>query len=266
VQALLLAFLIGCPGTTGWSEPDPSDDDDSAAPDDDDDATSDDDDDATASDDDDTAGDTASYPEEEAFFGLSVGNTWEYDEVLSGGPEPIEDVVFVEVVDRVSGPDFDPALPEALTVFEVNVGWLGGRREVHWYGINGTGAMRWYRSRIHSNPFESEEFEGDAETVLKMAADKTALFGESYDSVWFLPDVAGFDYRGEGATIETFFYGEGREIEGLGNDIYEGDTRVGLEVVKGGWGLLGIDVEVDGENIHWEITRCSICPADSGLN
>jgi hypothetical protein len=257
---LLLALISACTTTSGWSDPQP-DDDDSAS--DDDDSGSDDDD---ASDDDDTASDTPSYPEEEAFFALSVGNSWEYDELLSGGPAPQEDVVWVDVVGRLAGPDLDPALPSDLVVFEIRADWLSGRQERHWYGIDGTGAMRWYKTRVQRTPFEGDDFPGDGATVMKMAADKSALLGESYDSVWFLPDVAGYDFRAEGATIETYFYGEGREVEGLGNDVFEGTTPVGIEVVKGGWGLLGFDIEVDGTQIRWTIAQCSACPPDSGLN
>ena len=257
-----LVLLLGCPSGLEWDPP-PSDDDDSA----DDDDSSTDDDDATAADDDDaTPPDTASYPDEEAFFLLGLGHSWEFEEQLSGGPTVIDDVVWIDVVDRIAGPDFDESLGDDVVIFEFDVDRLeSSEGRTHWYGVNGSGALRWYGTEV-TQGFDLTHFDGAGETVFKMAPDKEALIGESYDSVWFLPDVAGYDFRAEGATIGTFETEDGVEFDALENDIFEGDDFVGFEVVKGGWGLLSFEINVDGLQTRWTATRCSACPPESGLN
>jgi hypothetical protein len=257
---LLVLLLAGCP--SGWGEPDPGDDDDDDLFDDDDDASDDDD----AVDDDDTGSETSpEYPTEEAFFGLALGNTWRYDETVSTDIVPVEDDVFVEVVARWWGPDMDPAWGEEFVAFEFYIDRLYGDDVTIWYGLDGSGSMKWLKTRFWLDFFEYEDEEGDGTVVMSAGADEEALLGSVYNGAWFLTDRLDFDFSSAADTIETFMYGEGEEVEALGLLISEHSTQVGLQYFKASWGILGQEVEVGGAATLWTVTECSICPPEANL-
>ena len=230
----------------------------------DDDDTADDDD---TSDDDDAAGtEPASYPSEEAFLALSVGNSWRYDEVVSGGPNPLEDDVQIEVVDVIAGPDLSPPLAESVTAFEFEVDRLFGRDETHWYTIDGSGRMLWLKSQITDGFFETEEYLGAGEVVMWAAEDELGILGSSMDSVWFQPDIEGLELNTEAQTVETYMYGDGQEIESLGIVVFDSEgTFVGLQYFKPEWGILGVSLDLGSTTVEWKITECSVCPESAGL-
>jgi len=242
----LVALLAACP--PGSSQPDDDDDD-------------------AADDDDSFSGETASYPDEEEFLGLAVGNTWRYDEVVSGGPTPEEDDVMVEIVARIAGPDLTPPRSNNVVAFEFEIDRLFGRDESHWYSIDGSGTMRWLQSSITQDFFETTEYPGDTGIVMWSAADELGVIGSDMDSVWFVADIEGIDYRSEASTVETYMYGDNAEVETVGLVIYEveSEAMVGLQYFKPTWGLLGLSLDAGSVSTSWSITECSICPASSGL-
>jgi len=250
-RLLLLVFsllLAGCPVEDPWADDDDTTDDDDVG------------------DDDDTAGqETASYPAEEEFLGLAIGNTWRYDEVISGGPSVGEDDVLVEIVSRVAGPDLEPQQFDTVVAFEFEIDRLFGRDESHWYSIDGSGAMRWVKSSVTEDFFDTTEYPGDGGIVMWSAADEWGVIGSSMDSAWFLADIEGIDYDSEASTVETFMYGEDREVEAVGLVVSEEGVMVGLQYFKPQWGLLGFAVDAGSTSTSWTITECSICPASSGL-
>jgi hypothetical protein len=154
----LLLLMAGCPNNV-WGVP-PVDDDDLF------------DDDDASDDDDSFTGETAAYPEEEQFLGLALGNTWRYDEVVSGGPAAEEDDVLVEIVDRIAGPALNPPQSNAVVAFEFEFDRLFGRDESHWYSIDGSGTMRWVKSSVTQDFFDTIEFAGDNSIVMWTAADE----------------------------------------------------------------------------------------------
>jgi len=236
----------------------------SASPPADDDDAVDDDDDASG-DDDDTSVETASYPEEETFLGLAVGNNWRYEEVMSGGAGGEVDDVRVTVVNRIAGPQLSPPQTDAVVAFEFEVDRLFGRDETHWYSIDGSGTMRWVGSEVIQDFFDTTEYEGDNSIVMWSAADELGVIGSSMEGAWFLPDIEGLDFSAEASTVETYMYGDGQEVETVGLVVSEAGTMVGLQYFKPGWGVLGIDVEVGAQPMNWTIIECSICPESAGL-
>jgi hypothetical protein len=259
----LLAFaamflLAGCPVTV--------DDDDASVDDDDvfdDDDASDDDD---AVDDDDTGSDdTESYPAEEAFFSLALGNTWRYDETISTDIVPQYDDVYVEVVARWAGPDLDPPWGAEVVAFELDIDRLYGTDITYWYGLDGTGTLRWLKTRIWDDFFEYEDIEGDGTVLMTTGPDEESLLGMNYDGAWFLTDMDSFDFSTSADTVETFMYGDNEEVEALGLLIWEDGDPVGLQYFKAGWGILGQQVEVGGASTIWEITECTACPPEANL-
>ena len=222
-------------------------------------------DDDDASDDDDST-DPGSYPGEESFLALAVGNFWRYDEVYSGGPDPVEDDVQIEIVDVIAGPDLVPPLGPEVVAFEFEVDRLFGRDETHWYTIDGSGRMLWLKSEVADGFFETVEYLGAGEVVMWSAEDELGILGSSMESVWFMPDIEGIELRAEAETVETYFYGDDQEIESLGVVIYdEGSTMVGLQYFKPEWGVLAMSIDLGSSTVNWTITECSVCPASAGL-
>jgi len=250
---LLLCLLMLVVLTAGCSGSPPGDDDDAA------------DDDDTSGDDDDTSVETASYPEEEAFLGLAVGNYWRYDEVVSGGPVGDVDDVSVTIVNRIAGPELSPPQSDAVVAFEFEVDRLFGRDETHWYSIDGSGTMRWVGSEVTEDFFDTMEYQGDNSIVMWSAADELGVVGSSMEGAWFLADIEGLDFSAEASTVETFMYGDGQEVETVGLVVSEADTMVGLQYFKPGWGVLGIAVEVGSQPMNWTVIECSVCPESAGL-
>jgi hypothetical protein len=97
------------------------------------------------------------------------------------------------------------------------------------------------------------------------AADELSVIGSSMEGAWFLADIEGLDFSAEASTVETFMYGYDQEVEAVGVVVSEDGVMVGLQYFKPGWGVLGIEVEVGSQPIHWTITECSICPESAGL-
>ena len=254
---LLVLLLAGCP--SGWDDPDPTTDDDDVFLDDDDD-----DDDAV--DDDDTGSeDSPEYPDEEEFFGLGLGNTWRYDETVSTDVVPVYDDVWVEIVARWWGRDMDPQWGDEFVAFELYVDRLYGDDFSIWYGLDGTGSLKWLKTRFWLDFFEYEDEEGDGTVVMTSGADEEALLGSVYNAAWFLTDHLDFDFSASADTIETFMYGDGEEVEALGLLVSEHSTQAGLQYFKAGWGILGQEVEVGGASTSWTVTECSICPPEANL-
>ncbi|HCP46232.1 MAG TPA: hypothetical protein DIU15_09330 [Deltaproteobacteria bacterium] len=224
------------------------------------------DDDDVADDDDggDAGGPTSSYPEEEAFFALAVGNLWTYDEQVSGVPEVLEDGVEVEIVGRVAGPDMNPPMPENMVVFEFEVNRDLGADETHWYGIDGSAALKWVKSRV-AGDFDDQEFPGDESVILRSGASDALLVGQEYEGALLLADIEGRDYAVTSSTLTTYFYGLGQEVESLENDVFEEGNPVGQQYWKAQWGLLGFNVAQGSSSTQWEITGCSPCPPSAGL-
>ncbi|MEE2828571.1 MAG: hypothetical protein VX498_05255, partial [Myxococcota bacterium] len=218
--SLILATVFGVSACIPTDEPwggSGSDDDDLA------------DDDDAADDDDSFSDQTASYPAEEAFLALAVGNTWRYDEVFTSDALPVEDDVLVEVAGRIAGPDLDPPQGNEVVAFQIEIDRLFGRDEVHWYSLDGTGTMRWVKSRISLDFFESEDFAGDGGVVMMTGNSEENLLGARFDLGWFLSDIQGYDFASEAGTIETFMYGDGQEVEALGLVVSEAESPIGLE-------------------------------------
>ena len=258
--SLLLVPLIGCP--SGWGDPEPSDDDDDAFGDDDDAA----DDDDTSVDDDDTGSETSpEYPTDEAFFGLALGNTWRYDETISTDIVPLEDDVFVEVVARWWGPDLDPPWGEEFVAFEIKIDRLYGDDVTQWYGLDGSGSLKWLKTRFHLDFFEYEDVDGFGTVIMTSGPDEEALLDMEFEAAWFLTDRNDFDFSTSADTIETFMYGEGEEVESLGLLVLEDGGPIGLQYFKAGWGILGQSVEIGGAATLWTVTECSACPPEANL-
>lgn len=253
---LLVPVVAGCP--SGW--------DDDTVPQEDDDDVFDDDDDTTVADDDDTGSPkTPEYPEEEEFFTLAVGNVWRYAETVSADVVPVEDDVWVEVVARWWGPDLDPPRGDDFVAFEIDVDRLYGEDVTYWYGLDGSGALKWLGTRFWSDFLEYEDVEGDETVVLTSGHGEAALIGEEYEGALFLTDRDDFDFSTEASTLETFMYGEGEEVETLGLLVYEHESPIGLQYFEAGWGILGMEIEVGGASTVWTITQCSACPPEANL-
>jgi len=246
VSLMLSLLALGCVGEPLGGGPDDDDDD-------------------VIDDDDDTSVEPASYPEEEAFLALAVGNTWRYDEVVSGGPGGEEDDVQVTIVSRIAGPNLSPPQADTVVAFEFNVDRLFGRDETHWYSLDGSGTMRWVGSAVVQDFFETTEYPGDNSIVMWSASDELGVIGSSMEGAWFLADIEGLDFRSEASTVETFMYGDGEEVETVGLVVFEAETMVGLQYFKPGWGVLGIAVEVGTQATDWTVIECSICPESAGL-
>jgi len=264
MRSLLLAsilFGLSACGPGGWGNSSnntdlTTDDDDSFG--DDDDATGDDDD-VTGSD------ETTAYPDEEEFFALALGAEWRYDELVSSDTLPVEDDVFVDVRARWAGPDLDPPWPADVVAFEIRVDRLFGQDLTHWYGLDGTGTLRWLKTRVQLDLLEFEDHVGDGSVVLETGADEEALIGRSFEAALMYGDYDGEDFSTSAETIETFMYGDGDEVEALGLLVSEGGDDVGLQYFKARWGLLGQQLELDGASVMWTITECSLCPGSAGL-
>jgi len=226
----------------------------------------DDDDTATADDDDATGTDEGpSYPTEEAFFGLAVGNRWRYLEVIHQDITPVEDDVLIEVRNKVAGPTLDPAWPDTMAAWEVKLDRLQGQDVTHWYGLDGTGVLRWLHTTVHTDFFETEEFPGDGTVLMFVGPDEDSLLGSDYEGALYLADIEGRDYSASADTIETFPYGEDREVETLGLQIFEGGDLVGLQYFEPGWGLVGQSIQVGSALMDWTILECTACPPEAGL-
>ena len=251
---------IGTGGDSGWAG-----DDDPSSGDDDDTSGSDDDDAGGGGDDDTSSSSSNSYPDEEAFFALAVGNTWLYDEEVSGDVEPVYDDVEVTVVGRMDGPDFDPPWAANMVIFELEVYRLFSGAETHWYGLDGSGELQWVKSRIYGDFLEYEDYEGDGGTVLRSAVSEFLLVGENYEGVMLLPDIEGHNYAGSTTALAPYLYGSNQEAEALENEVTEGGNSVGFQYFKGTWGLLGFDVATGSTSTSWEIDGCSHCPSEAGL-
>ncbi len=267
--ALLLLILVsvtpvlyGC-GVGAWNQnPGDGDDDDTGSDDDD---TSSDDDDTLGDDDDLSSANTASYPAQEAWYGLAVGNTWRYDEVVVGDVESKEDDVLVTITARIAGEEMDPAQSPAMVVFKFDIDRLFGPNETHWYGLDGSGPLRWVKTRLAADLLGATEYPGDGSLVATYANSEEDLIGAQYEALWFYGDIEGHDYSATVTTDETFFYGDSQEVETLGNQAYEDLADIGIQYVKPGWGLLGQQLTFGSEEITWTITQCSACPAEAGL-
>ncbi len=251
-------LLAGCGGVSIGDDDDgsPADDDDFGL--DDDDAAGDDDD-ATGAD------DGPSYPSEEAFFGFEVGNRWRYLEVVSGDITPVEDDVLIEIRNHVRGDQAPTAWDADMGAWELKIDRLDGQDVTHWYGLDGTGALKWLHTTVHLDFFETDEHPGDGSVVMLVGSDEESLLGATFDAAWFLADLSPNDYSTSADTIETFMYGAGKEVEALGLLVREDDDVLGLQYFKAGWGLLGQDVEIDGQNYQWTIIECTACPPEAGL-
>jgi len=262
VLATLLGVLVAC-GTNPWAQGGGGGDDDDSFGSDDDDAVGDDDggddDDATSSQ------NTASYPQEEAWFALAVGNTWRFEEQVIGDVESKDDDVLVTVVRRIAGEEMDPLQSPAMVVFELEVDRLFGQNEVHWYGLDGSGSMQWVKSRLEADFLESTDYPGDGSTVARYGTSEGDLLGSQYQAIWLRGNLDGHDYSATTSTIETFFYGDAQEVETLGNQVFEDLSEVGIQYVKPGWGLLGQTLTFGSSEVRWTITECSPCPPGAGL-
>ena len=258
-----LAFLL--PGCTG-SYPGGGDDDDDTSGGgntfDDDDTAGDDD---TSGDDDTFSEDTPSYPAEEAWFALAVGNEWEYREDIVGDVVSDVDDVLITVRRRIAGPEMDPVQSAQMVVFEMELNRAVGLDEVHWFGLDGSGSMKWVKTRLFGDFFESDDYPGGGSVVASLAASEAALLGAQYQALWFLGDVDGHDYSATSSTVETYFYGAGQEVETLGNQSFEDQVEIGIQYVKPGWGLVGQQLTFGSTEVTWTITDCSPCPPEAGL-
>ena len=259
----LLAFVLMASVTFfSWScgpwNGAPADDDDSSPSDDDDSSPSDDDDDTSSA-------NTASYPEQEAWYALAVGNTWRYDEVLVDDVEAKDDDIRVTISARIAGEEMDPPQSPAMVVFKFDVDRLFGPNESHWYGIDGTGPLRWVKTRLSADLLGSTDYPGDGSLIATFANSEQALIGAEYQALWFLADVEGHDYSAIVGTDETFFYGDGQEVETLGNQAFEDGNAIGIQYVKPGWGLLGQELTFGSAEVNWTVTECSACPDSAGL-
>ena len=254
-----LAFLLLAAGCAGPVQPPPGADDDDVTFDDDDDSAGDDDD-ATGTD------DGPSYVTEEAFFGLSVGARWRYLEVVHQDITPEEDDVLVEVRNKIPASTLDPEWPAEMAAWEVKLDRLTGQDVTHWYGLDGTGVIRWLHTTLHTDFFETEEFPGDGTVLMFVGPDEDSLLGSAYEGALYLADIEGADYSSSADTIETFVYSGGtREVETLGIQVFEDGDLVGLQYFEPGWGLVGQSVEVGGALLEWTILECSACPPEAGL-
>jgi hypothetical protein len=270
---LLLLFLplplttIGCRSWDDGTPPPGGDDDDDFSAGDDDSTAG--DDDSTAGDDDDDVTDspeTASYPEEETFFALASGNTWRYVETVSTDAEPLVDDVLVTVLARLAGPDLEPGWPQSYVAFLLDVDRIFGNDSQHWYALDGTNRVRWLKTRIYDDFFEYEDFEGDGSTVYEVVDPKDEEIDRDFDVGWYLEDVDNANWSANCCTPETFFYDEGnREAETLGSRVFEGGDELGFQYFKPEWGLLGMDLEIEGSGVSWDVIECSACPEEAGF-
>jgi hypothetical protein len=263
VIAFALPSLTGCvigPWNQGGDGTGGDDDDSLSA--DDDDATGDDD---TGDDDDTSSANTASYPAQESWYALAVGNVWRYDEEVVGDVESKSDDVLVTITARIAGEEMDPPQSPAMVVFKFEVDRLFGVNESHWYGLDGSGPLRWVKTSVSADLLGATDYPGDGSLVATYASTEAALIGAEYQALWFYGDIGGHDYSATVASDETFFYGNGAEVETLGNQAFEDLSDIGIQYVKPGWGLLGQQLTFGSNEVTWTITECSACPTSSGL-
>jgi len=211
----LVAFAFALPALTGcvvgaWNQGGGAggDDDDSFSTDDDD-ATGDDD---TGDDDDTSSANTASYPAQESWYALGLGNIWRYDEVVVGDVESKSDDVLVTITARIAGEEMEPPQSPAMVVFKFEVDRLFGINESHWYGLDGTGPLRWVKTSLSADLLGSSDYPGDGSLVATYANTEADLIGAEYHALWFYGDIGGHDYSATVASDETFFYGDGAEV------------------------------------------------------
>ena len=257
----VVSVTLGC-GVGGWSPSPGDDDDDDSFGTDDDDTAGDDD---SGDDDDTSSANTASYPTQEAWYALGLGNTWRYDEVVVGDVAAKDDDVLVTITARIAGEEMDPVQSPAMVVFKFEVDRLFGANEAHWYGLDGSGPLRWVKTRLFADLLGSTDHPGDGSLVATYAASDAALIGAQYEALWFYADIGGHDYSATVGNDETFFYGNGQEVETLGNQAFEDLSDIGIQYVKPSWGLLGQQLTFGSDEITWTITECSVCPPDAGL-
>ncbi len=264
---LLAGVLTGCP-TWGGDDDDVADDDDIFGDDDtgdDDDATGDDDD--TTGDDDDSTNDPGApeYADEELWFALRPGTTWQYEESVSAVPNPILDDVLVTVVRRLAATELGDWSPE-ITAIEVDVDRLVGDDEIHWLGLSGTGTLVWLGTE-HQTGFETTLIEGDGGTILTMTADLSTLESSSFDAAWFVADDGPTDVSviANGEAPYTYAAGPLDGVDCLETELERASSFAGLQYFKPEWGLLGMTLDLSGNGLTWEITGCSVCPPESGL-
>jgi len=262
VLLLVTPSMFGCGSVSTGPDPLSDDDDDSFIGDDDDTG---DDDDSVSDDDDTSSANTASYPAQEQWYGLAVGNTWRYDEVVVGDVESKDDDVLVTITARIAGEEMEPPQSPAMVVFKFTIDRLFGPNEAHWYGLDGTGPMRWVKTSLYADLLGATDYPGDGSLVATYANTEQALIGAEYQALWFYGDVKGHDYSATVTSDETFFYGSGQEVETLGNISFEDLSEIGIQYVKPYWGLLGQQLTFGSHEVTWTITECSACPLEAGL-
>ena len=150
-------------------------------------------------------------------------------------------------------------------VFELEVDRLFGQNEAHWYGLDGSGSMKWIKSQLEEDFLEATDYPGDGSTVARFGTSETGLLGSAYQAIWLRGNVGGHQYSATTSTIETYFYGNGQEVETLGNQVLEDSSDIGVQYVKPGWGLLGQNLTFGSSEVNWTITECSPCPPGAGL-
>mgnify|MGYP000176569822 FL=1 len=262
---LLALLLVGCPSWGG------DDDDATDTPFDDDDATGDDDD---AGDDDDSTGDdddatndpgAPEYADEELWFALRPGSSWRYTETTSVVPNPLIDDVLVTVVRRFPATDLGTWSPE-LTALEVDVDRLVGDDATHWLGLSGTGDLVWLGTEHHTG-FETETIPGDGGLILSMADDLVTLENASFDAAWMLADEGSTDVSVTANGEAAFVYASGPTdgVDCLETELERAGSFVGLQYFRPEWGILGMELDLSGTGVSWEIVACSLCPQESGL-
>jgi hypothetical protein len=237
----------------------PANDDDAT---DDDDATADD-----ATDDDDVVDPGPSYPDEEVWFALAVGNRWRYEETVDvGGAEPAVDDVIVQILSRRVGSSLDPKWGDDMVAFEILVDKALGVNFTHWHGIDGTGVMKWLRTVKH-DAFGDQVTDGDGEVIFRLATsdpdlapnDEKGTPGASYETGWYITDIDGFNYSAETITVGSHQLPNGVFIDVLENDLKEGGASIGTQRVRGRQGLLGFELSIGGAGIEWDVTECNVC-------
>ena len=248
IVAILL--LSACP--TGYT---PLDDDTTASFTGDDDGTDDDstDDDDTA--DDDASGDDdgtpeASWPADEAAFGLQPGNEWEFLETITADAGEFEDDVLITVAGAFSGPSIGPEWDSTVVAYEFVVDRALGADQRHWYGVDGSGRMFWMATET-DNGLETISYPGDGGVVLTDEADPEDLLEESFDAVFCLTDIEGNDFSTTVGNIVEYTPPDAGLIEVLELSVYSNTQFRGTLLWEPGFGLRGLDVELGGGTITW---------------